>query len=428
MKPVDQLFGSPNPAAPQSPLLPELRVAIVHDWLVSYAGAERVTTEILRLFPQADLYSVVDFRTPEDLARMDGRRARTTFIQRLPGARTRYRGYLPLMPLAVEQLDLAQYDLVLSSSHAVAKGVITGPHQLHIAYVHSPMRYAWDLQHQYLRESKLEAGVRSWLARWLLHRVRLWDLRTANGVDHFVANSHFIRRRVEKVYRRDAVVVHPPVDVDAFDFHAAKDDYFMTASRLVPYKRVELIVEAFARMPDRRLVVVGDGPEFARIRARCTPNITMCGYLPQAELRARMQRARAFVFAAEEDFGIVAVEAQACGTPVIAFGRGGNLETVRVSGDRTTTGMFFREQTADALCTAVRAFDAGPAIDPRACRVQAERFATPRFREAFARIVTQRWNEFARDEGAAPAVAPLRSASSSPAPTRPAAGGVAARF
>jgi len=411
MKPVDQLFGSPNPAPPQPPLLPELRVAIVHDWLVSYAGAERVTTEMLRLFPQADLYSVVDFRTPEDLARMDGRRARTTFIQRLPGARTRYRGYLPLMPLAVEQLDLAQYDLVLSSSHAVAKGVITGPHQLHIAYVHSPMRYAWDLQHQYLRESKLEAGIRSWLARWLLHRVRLWDLRTANGVDHFVANSHFIRRRVEKVYRRDAVVVHPPVDVDAFDFHAAKDDYFMTASRLVPYKRVELIVEAFARMPDRRLVVVGDGPEFARIRARSTPNITMCGYLPHAELRARMQRARAFVFAAEEDFGIVAVEAQACGTPVIAFGRGGNLETVRVSGDRTTTGMFFKEQTADALCSAVRAFDAGPAIDPRACRVHAERFATPRFREAFARIVTQRWNEFARDEGAAPAVAPLRAAS-----------------
>ena len=410
MKPVDHLFAGATPASLSTPLLPDLRVAVVHDWLVSYAGAERVTTEILRLVPQADLFSVVDFRSPETLACMDNRRAHTTFIQRLPRARTRYRGYLPLMPLAVEQLDLSRYDLVLSSSHAVAKGVITGPHQLHVAYVHSPMRYAWDLQHQYLRESKLEAGLKSWLARWLLHRVRLWDLRTANGVDHFIANSHFIRRRIEKVYRRDAAVVHPPVDVEAFEFSATKDDYFMTASRLVPYKRVDLIVDAFARMPDKRLVVVGDGPDFARLRARCTPNVTMCGYLPQAELRARMQRARAFVFAAEEDFGIVAVEAQACGTPVIAFGRGGNLETVRASGDRAASGAFFPEQSVEALCAAVQSFDTGPTIDPAACRAQAERFATPRFREAFARIVTQRWNEFAREEHATPALAPLRSA------------------
>ncbi len=427
MKPVDHLFGNATPAVPQGPLLPELRVAVVHDWLVSYAGAERVTTEILRLFPQADLFSVVDFRTPEGLACMDNRRAQTTFIQRLPGARTHYRSYLPLMPIAIEQLDLAPYDLVLSSSHAVAKGVITGPHQLHIAYVHSPMRYAWDLQHQYLRESKLEAGIKSWVARWLLHRVRLWDLRTANGVDHFIANSHFIRRRVEKVYRRDAAVVHPPVDVEAFEFNAAKDDYFMTASRLVPYKRVELIVEAFARMPDKRLVVVGDGPGFRRIRARCTPNITMCGYLPQPELRARMQRARAFVFAAEEDFGIVAVEAQACGTPVIAYGRGGNLETVRASGDHTASGVFFPEQNVDALCAAVQSFDAGPTIDPAACRAQAERFATPRFREAFARVVTQRWSEFSWEERATPTVTPLRAANPA-SPSRASSTGASARL
>jgi glycosyltransferase involved in cell wall biosynthesis len=410
MKPVEHVFAAAQPAPPQAPLLSHLRVAVVHDWLVSYAGAERVTTEILRLFPQAELFAVVDFRTPESLACMDNRPARTTFIQRLPGARTRYRGYLPLMPLAVEQLDLSNYDLVLSSSHAVAKGVITGPHQLHIAYVHSPMRYAWDLQHQYLRESKLEAGLKGWLARWLLHRVRLWDLRTANGVDHFIANSHFIRRRIEKVYRREAAVVHPPVDVDAFTFSPEKDDYFITASRLVPYKRVDLIVEAFARMPDKRLVVVGDGPDFARIRGRRAPNVTMCGYLPHAELMARMQRARAFVFAAEEDFGIVAVEAQACGTPVIAFGRGGNLETVRASGDQAASGVLFPEQSVDALCAAVQAFDAGPPIDPAACRAQAERFATPRFREAFARIVMQRWNEFAHDERAAPATPALRAA------------------
>jgi glycosyltransferase involved in cell wall biosynthesis len=399
MKPADPLFATPGAAAPGG-VLPHLRVAVVHDWLVSYAGAERVTTEILRLFPHADLFAVVDYLTPEGRARMDERHARTSFIQRLPAARTRYRSYLPLMPLAIEQFDLSAYDLVISSSHAVAKGVITGPHQLHIAYVHSPMRYAWDLQHQYLRETRLESGVRSWLARWILHRVRLWDLRTANGVDHFVANSDFIRRRINKVYRRDATVIHPPVDIDAFECHADKEDYFVTASRLVPYKRVELIVEAFAQMPDQRLVVIGDGPEHARIRARCAANVELCGHLPQHALRERLQRARAFVFAAEEDFGIVAVEAQACGTPVIAFGRGGTLETVRASGDRSATGMFFNEQSVASLSAAVRAFLACKPFAAAACRANAERFSTQRFRGQFARFVTQRWSDFTRDTGA----------------------------
>jgi glycosyltransferase involved in cell wall biosynthesis len=399
MKPADPLFATA--AAPTAVgLLPHVRVAVVHDWLVSYAGAERVTTEILRLFPQADLFAVVDYRTAEGRARMDERRAQTSFIQGMPAARKRYRSYLPLMPLAVEQFDLAAYDLVISSSHAVAKGVITGPHQLHIAYVHSPMRYAWDLQHQYLREARLESGVRSWLARWLLHRVRLWDVRTANGVDHFIANSDFIRRRIAKVYRRDATVIHPPVDVGAFECRVDKEDYFVTVSRLVPYKRVELIVAAFAQMPDQRLVVIGDGPDHARIRERCPPNVELCGHLPQHELRDRLQRARAFVFAAEEDFGIVAVEAQACGTPVIAFGRAGSLETVCASGDRDATGMFFPEQSVASLSAAVRCFLAGRPFAAAACRANAERFSTHRFRDQFARFVTQRWSDFTRDTSA----------------------------
>ena len=413
MKPVDPLFATPGAAAAAG-LLPHVRVAVVHDWLVSYAGAERVTTEILRLFPQADLFAVVDYRTPEGRARMDERDARTSFIQRMPAARKRYRSYLPLMPLAIEQFDLAAYDLVISSSHAVAKGVITGPHQLHIAYVHSPMRYAWDLQHQYLREARLESGVRSWLARWLLHRMRLWDVRTANGVDHFVANSDFIRRRIAKVYRRDATVIHPPVDIGAFECRADKEDYFVTASRLVPYKRVELIVAAFAQMPDQRLVVIGDGPDYGRIRARCPANVELCGHLPQHELRDHLQRARAFIFAAEEDFGIVAVEAQACGTPVIAFGRAGSLETVRASGDRGASGMFFPEQSVASLCAAVRSFLAGSPFAAAACRAHAERFSTQKFRDQFARFVTQRWSEFTRDTGAISPQAARTVASAAP--------------
>lgn len=396
------------------------RVAIVHDWLVTYAGAERVTEQLLHLFPQADLFAVVDFLPSGARGFLRGKTAQTTFVQRLPFARRVYRHYLPLMPLAIEQLDLSGYDLVLSSSHAVAKGVLTGPHQLHISYVHSPMRYAWDLQHQYLRQADLERGVTAWLARWLLHRLRLWDLRTVHGVDCFVANSEFVRRRIAKIYGRDAIVIHPPVDIEAFSCGDRKDDFFLTASRMVPYKRVDLIVEAFARLPDRRLIVVGDGPDFARIRARRARNVELRGHLPQRELRDLMQRARAFVFAAEEDFGIVSVEAQACGTPVIAFGRGGSLETVRGLDERAPTGVFFAEQSVDALCAAVLRFERSEAdLTSAACRANAERFSVQRFRADFAALAAARWSEFARAE---PALAAARAAPESAPRRQPAAG------
>ena len=201
-----------------------MKVAVVHDWLVTYAGAERVLSQLLDMYPQADLFAICDFVPEQERAFLGGRVPKTTFIQRLPGAPTRYRSYLPLMPLAIEQLELSGYDLVISSSHAVAKGVLTGPDQLHISYVHTPMRYAWDLQHQYLRESGLNRGLKGWMARYFLHRIRLWDLRTANGVDAFVANSQFIARRIWKTYRREADVVCPPVDVDGFSVGAVQAD------------------------------------------------------------------------------------------------------------------------------------------------------------------------------------------------------------
>lgn len=370
-----------------------MKVAIVCDWLVTYAGAERVLEQMLKLYPEADLYSVVDFVPEKQRAFLQGHTPHTTFIQHLPGARKHYRQYLPLMPLAIEQLDLSGYDLILSSSHCVAKGVLTGPDQIHISYVHSPIRYAWDLQHQYLHEAGLDKGLKSWLARLIMHYMRIWDTRTANGVDYFIANSHFIARRIKKVYGRDAEVIYPPVDISKFALSTEKEDYYLTASRMVPYKKMKLIVEAFNAMPNKKLVVIGDGPEYAKIKAIAGPNITMIGYQPDEVLQEKMQHAKAFVFAAEEDFGITPVEAQACGTPVIAYGKGGALETVRGLNAPhqpatenvmrpAPTGMFFYEQTVEAICAAVEQFEQqADAIDPAACRANAERFSEQAFRE-----------------------------------------------
>ncbi len=362
-----------------------LRVAIIHDWLVTYAGAERVLEQIIQCFPDADLFSLVDFL--DDRTFLHGRPVTTSFIQKLPFARTKYRSYLPLMPLAIEQLDVSAYDLVISSSHAVAKGVLTGPDQIHVSYVHSPIRYAWDLQHQYLEQSQLTRGMKSMMARLILHYIRNWDIRTSNSVDGFIANSAFIARRIRKVYQRDAAVVFPPVDVDGFSLCTQKEDFYVTASRMVPYKKIDLIVEAFARMPNRRLIVIGDGPDMHKVRARAGKNVEVLGYQPFSVLQDHMRRARAFVFAAEEDFGISVVEAQACGTPVIAYGKGGALETVRDPDTDAPTGIFFDEQSVPSIVAAVDAFEAAPQrFRPEACRANAERFATRHFRR---RLVEQ---------------------------------------
>ena len=366
-----------------------MRVALVHDWFTVYAGAERVVEQILRVFPQADVYALVDFLKEEERGFLQGKRAQVSFIQSLPKAQQRYRTYLPLMPLAIEQFDLRGYDLVISSSHAVAKGVITGPDQLHICYCHSPIRYAWDLQHQYLKESGLERGMKSWIARALLHYLRLWDSRTANGVDLFIANSRYIARRILKVYRRQAEVIYPPVDVEAFTLWQDKEDFYLAASRMVPYKRMDLIVEAFAQMPNKKLVVIGDGPEMPKVRAKAGPNVTLLGYQPFEVLRDYMQRAKAFVFAAEEDFGIAPVEAQACGTPVIAFGKGGAAETV-VAGE---TGVFFQDQNVSSLIKAIEEFEK-LSFDPLRVRKNAERFSSERFRREFAALIEREWSRF----------------------------------
>lgn len=373
----------------------DINIGIVADWLVTYAGSEKVIKEFIDVFPSSELYSVVDFLSDSNRELFSGKKAKTTFIQKMPFAKSKYHKYLPLMPLAIEQLDMSGHDVILSSSHAVAKGILTGPDQLHISYVHSPIRYAWDLQHQYLRESGLSEGLKGFIAKYLLHKIRIWDYRTANGVDHFIANSKFISRRIHKVYGRSSDVIYPPVDVNNFTLNENKDNYYFTASRLVPYKRIDLIVDAFNEMPEKKLVVVGDGSEMDKIKSKAKGNIEILGYQPNNIMQKHMQNAKAFVFAAEEDFGITPVEAQACGTPVIAFGKGGVLETIIPEGNQNPTGVFFDKQEPGSIIESVNKFESMQDLfEPTECRRNAEKFSEERFRTEINTYIRDKWTKF----------------------------------
>jgi glycosyltransferase involved in cell wall biosynthesis len=336
-----------------------LKYALVHEWLTPKAtgGSELVVREILNHI-DADLYALIDFESSNPESYLYKRQIGKTFLQDFPFARNGVQKYLPMWPLAIEQLDLRQYDIILSSSHAVAKGIITTPDQLHICYCHSPMRYAWDLTFDYLRQSKVGSGLPGWVTRYLLHRLRQWDVLSANRVDYFIANSHHTARRIWRCYRREATVIYPPVNITEFPFSEQKEDFYLTVSRLVSYKQVSLIVKAFneLKLP---LVVIGTGDEMKKIREMANSNIQILGWQPDNVVKKYMASAKAFVYAACEDFGIALVEAQACGTPVIAYGAGGALETVRdirSCGD-TGTGIFFRTQTEAALVEAVQKFE-----------------------------------------------------------------------
>ncbi len=366
-----------------------MKVAVVHDWLYVVGGAERVLKEILLCYPDADVFTLFDVLKPEERAELGLKTVHTSFLQRMPRIAKNHRMYLPLMTIAIEQFDLSAYDLVISCSAAVAKGVLTGPDQVHISYVHSPMRYAWDLQHAYLAQSGLTKGIKGAFARVLLHWMRIWDTRTAHGPDVLVANSAFIARRIRKTYGREAKVIYPPVTLAESDINATRKSYFFAASRLVPYKNIEQIVRAFAQMPDQQLIVAGSGPEAARLRSIATPNVSFAGFVSDAELRTLMAEARAFVFAAEEDFGIIPVEAQAEGTPVLALRRGGARETVV----EYLTGLFFDVPEPEAIAACVRNFiEREASFSPEFCRRQAGRFAAIRFRNEIRALVEQQFD------------------------------------
>ncbi|MDP1889259.1 MAG: glycosyltransferase [Gemmatimonadaceae bacterium] len=357
------------------------RIAIVHEWLTTLGGSELVLKEMLAVFPEADLFALVDVMAPPDREALGltGRTVRTSWMQHVPRIGQHYRQLLPLMPSAVRGHDLRGYDVVISNTHAVSHRVRVPPGARHLVHCCSPMRYAWDLREQYLEESGLHRGTTGRAARAMLEWMRRGDYKAAQLPQAYAGISTYIAERITRCYGRESTVIYPPVDVSYFTPGGTREAFYLAASRMVPYKRMPMIAEAFARhLPERELVIIGDGPEMARVRAAAGPNVRVLGAQPREVLRDYLRRARAFVFAADEDFGILPVEAQACGTPVIAYGVGGALETV-VEG---ATGVFFGQQTPDALAEGVRRFET-VSLAADACRVNAGRFSAERFRAEF---------------------------------------------
>ncbi len=373
---------APGPAAsPRNPAT-DLRIALVHDWCPAFRGGERVLSAFTRIFGQQDVFTLFDLLPEEIKAEFfPGVRFHTSVADRLPLVERYYRALFFACPFLIEQFDVTDYDAVISSSAAFARGVLTRPDQPHLCYVHSPVRYAWDEQFSYLSQGGLGWGPKGLLFRHMLHKLRQWDVRTAHGPDLMLANSSYIRQRIRRIYGRDADVVFPPVEVDEIPFFAKKDDYYVTASFLAPYKRTDLVVEAFNAMPQRRLLVVGEGPQLSRLRSMAGPNVEVAGHLPRSRFIAAMGAAKAMVFAGCEDFGITLAEAQACGTPLVAFARGGACDIVRPLGETDRpTGLLFPRQTAAAIKDAVEHFETSQrAIAPAACRQNAKRFSVDRF-------------------------------------------------
>lgn len=362
------------------------RVAIVHDWCPDFRGGERVLAQICRQFHNADVFTLFDF-LPAEVKEQYFRdiEFHTSAANRLPMIKKYYRSLFFLCPFLIEQFDVTGYDVVISSSAAFARGVITRPDQPHLCYVHSPVRYAWDEQFSYLEQGKLGFGPKGMLYRYMLHRLREWDTRTAHGPDLMLANSNYVRSRIKHIYGRDSRVVFPPVSLGELDFVADKDDYYVSASFLAPYKRTDLVIQAFNEMPSRRLVIVGEGQQSSRLRALAGPNISFAGFLPRREYVRTVAQARAMVFAGCEDFGIALAEAQACGTPLIAFGRGGATDIVqRLGVAKAPTGVLFGKQTVAALKEAVAYFeDNQVSVTATACRENSERFSEERFDREF---------------------------------------------
>jgi len=369
-----------------------MRVAIIQEWLVTVGGSDKVVKAILDVFPDADIYTLVAKREICEELGILWERVHTSFIQKMPLGTKKHRAYLPLFPFAVEQFDLRGYDVVISSSHCVAKGVLTKAEQLHICYCHSPIRYVWDMYNEYLEESNLSKGLKSWLVRLMLHPIRKFDALTGNRVDYFISNSDYVGQRIRKTYRRPAKTIHPNIDISHFELCEEKQDYYLASSRLVAYKKIDIIIEAFNRMPDKRLVVIGGGPNYEAYKRLAKQNVEVMGYQPFDVLKERMQHAKAFVFAADEDFGMIPIEAQSCGTPVIAYGHGGSLETVR----KDVTGLFFDEQNADAIIEAVNRFEklGKQPFAPTACRKWAEGFSEERFKREIKEFVESKYAEF----------------------------------
>ena len=378
-----------------------MKKALVHDWFKDFGGAERCVESFTNIWDDFEIYSLIDFLSDKNReVILKGKKVNTSFIQNFPKAKAKYRNYLPFFPLAIEQFDLTEYEVILSSSHAVAKGVLTRPDQLHISYVYSPIRYAWDLHFQYLRESGLDKGWKGWLAKYFLHKIRLWDFSTANRVDHYIAISHYIAKRIEKIYGKKADVIYPPVDTASFKIGDATENYYVTSSRMVPYKKMDLIVEAMSKT-NHKLIVIGAGPDWKKVKSKAGNNIELLGHQSFENMIRIIQKSKAYIFAAEEDFGIAPIEAQACGIPVIAFGKGGTLETIvgeftnEKNVKETDTGIFFEEQSVQSLLSAVELFEKEhEKFNKNIIRTNALRFSKERFEKEFEQKINLIYKEW----------------------------------
>lgn len=366
-----------------------MKKALVHDWFISFGGAEKCIESFTNVWGDFNIYALYDFLEDNDRKEiLKDKKATTSFLQNLPKAKQYYQNYLPLFPLAIEQFDLNEYDLILSSSHAVAKGVLTHEHQLHICYMHTPMRYAWDLYHQYLREANLSKSFKGKFVQYILHKIRIWDISSINRVDYYIANSNYVARRIKKIYGKDSEVIYPPVDTHYFTLEENKEDFYLTVLRNVPYKKLNLIVETFAKI-GKKLVIIGEKTD--QLSQRIPSNIVLLGYQNKTEIKHYMQKAKAFVYVAKEDFGISVVEAQACGTPVICLGQGGTKETVI---DKVT-GIHFYNQTLDDLLQAIEQFENKQNIfDPKVIRKHALQFSTQRFEKQIQTFIEDKYSLF----------------------------------
>ncbi|MFZ0455782.1 MAG: glycosyltransferase family 4 protein [Ignavibacteriaceae bacterium] len=373
-----------------------MKTAIVHDWFVSYAGSERVVESLTNVWKDADVFVLFNLlNEAEQKIVVKDKIPHTSFLNKFKSIKKHHRKFLPLFPYAIEQFDLSEYDLVISSSHAVAKGVLTNSNQLHICYCHTPIRYAWDLMHQYLKEANLTTGLKGLIARSILHYIRIWDSASANRPDFYVANSHYIAKRIQKIYKKESSVIYPPVDTHKFTCEVYKDNYYLTASRFVPYKRIDLIAEAFTKMPEKKLLIIGDGPEEEKIKSKSGRNVELLGYKTGEALINYMQKAKAFVFAAEEDFGIMIVEALSCGTPVIAFGKGGATETVT----ENENGILYPEQTPESIIEAVKRFESNSGkFKPDIISNSAKRFDRKIFEKKIKDFVDSKCKDFFRSQ------------------------------
>ncbi len=368
--------------------LDDKKIALVHYWLTGMRGGEKVVESICNLFPDMDIFTLVHDRNKISPS-INNHKIFTSFIQKFPFSRKKYQNYLPLMPVAIEQFDLSSYDIVISSESGIAKGVLTKPETCHFCYCHTPMRYLWNMYFDYLKNENIRFLKRN-IIEIFFNYLRVWDLATASRVDYFISNSNNVKKRILKYYRRDSEVIYPPVDVEGMVFETKKQDYYLVVSQLVSYKRIDLAVEAFNELK-KELIIIGEGPDLKRLKKIARSNIKFLGWQSSESLRQYYANAKAFIFPGEEDFGITPVEAQASGTPVIGFGRGGLLETV--SGGET--GLFFYKQDFKDLIDIVETFEASSGkFDCYKIRENSLKFSRQRFENDLKKFLEEKYQEY----------------------------------